>query len=69
MVRLVKLIKQSSKVFKQIREFFNISPGFERLVLFIMGIFMIFHVVGCLWIIVPQLANSVETTWLADFSD
>jgi len=68
MVRLIKLVKQSSKIFRYIQEYFHIKPGFERLVAFILSVILMFHILGCLWIILPLVNADVEETWMSEYS-
>jgi len=68
LIRILKIIKNRSQLFKYAHEFLKISIGFERLFYFILGFFMVCHIVGCLWILMPQLYSEDTETWLTSYS-
>ena len=47
----------------------KISLGFERLFYFVLGFFMVCHIVGCLWIMMAQLSEDIEDSWMAPYLD
>ena len=68
LVRILKIFKDSNKMFKYMETYLNIGVGFQRLAGFIASFFMIIHIVACLWILSAQITNP-ETgsgTWMAD---
>jgi hypothetical protein len=49
--RILKLGKSSGEFLKQIKDYLKISPGAQRLMIFVVVFAMICHVVACVWII------------------
>ena len=69
LLRILKIVKESSKLQKQINEFLRIGVGFERLIFFCIILFLLCHIVSCLWIISAEFSSSndgYEGSWMDD---
>lgn len=51
----MKLIKERNKVIKYIISFLKVGPGFERLIMSLISIFMFCHMAACFWYMVADL--------------
>jgi len=67
LVRILKLLKMKNSFFKYANDFLKISLGFERLFFFILGFFLVCHIVGCLWILVGMFEDDTTGTWIEDY--
>ena len=54
-LRVMKLIKERNKVIKYIISFLKVGPGFERLIMSLISIFMFCHMAACFWYMVADL--------------
>jgi hypothetical protein len=50
LMKLLKIAKDSTKVTAIITENMKFESGFERLVLFILGLALVGHLVACIWV-------------------
>lgn len=50
--RVLKLGKSSRNLIKDLKAYFRLGPGFERLLIFITCFIIVCHIVTCLWIII-----------------
>jgi hypothetical protein len=48
-LRLLKILKEKNKLLRYITDFINVGPGFERLVVSIVSIFIFCHIACCFW--------------------
>lgn len=48
--RLVKILKNKSKFLRYAQDILQLGVGFERLFFFILMVFMIIHILTCLWV-------------------
>ena len=64
LIRILKLLKMKSSFLKYAHDFLKISIGFERLFFFIIGFFLICHIVGCIWILVGQFVDDKSESWI-----
>ena len=51
LLKILKIFKESNKMFKYMENYLNIGVGFQRLLGFMLSFFMIIHIVACLWIL------------------
>jgi hypothetical protein len=51
LTRIVKFLKSGSKLGEYIKEYLKLAYGFERILLFMFGFFLMCHIIGCLWAI------------------
>ena len=63
---MLKLVKNRSKILKQINDVFKLGVGFERLFFFIFLFLVLNHIVSCLWVITANFEEDLNKTWLAD---
>jgi hypothetical protein len=54
LLRVLKIVKERSKLLKYLNEILKIGLGFERLVFFIIIFFIIAHFLTCIWVISVQ---------------
>jgi len=64
--RIFKLGKSSKNMLNNIRRFLKISQGFQRLMIFLFVFCMICHIVACIWIILAQLDEGNDKSWMTD---
>lgn len=64
LLRILKVVKDKSRFIEQIRRVLSMSPGFERLFLFMCGFIMLCHVITCLWVFADQIADQDSPCWL-----
>lgn len=74
LLRVARLLKDKSKILKSIANLLRVSPGYERLIYFLLIFLVMCHIISCLWIIYPQLLNAAGDpelfylgTWLEEF--
>ena len=64
MLRIIKIVKERSKLLKYLNEILKISEGFERLFYFLIVLLLMCHIVTCLWIIAVQFTDEEDfNTW------
>lgn len=66
LIRLIKVIKQKSKILKHAQELLQLGHSFERLVFFLFASMMSVHIIACLWVFFSQLAPEDASTWIDD---
>ena len=69
LLRILKIIKEKSKLLKYLNEIFKIGLGMERLFFFVMIFFIVSHIVTCVWIISCQLSTSVEEDGTVNYAN
>lgn len=55
--RILKIIKERSKIAMYLRDFLKISIGFERLFFFVISFMMAVHIFTCLWVIIVDFST------------
>jgi len=55
--RILKIIKERSKIAMYLRDFLKISLGFERLFFFTLSFMMAVHIFTCLWVIIVDFST------------
>lgn len=69
MTRILKFMKNKTKLAEYLREALKISNGLERVLLFFFGFFLICHIIGCLWAIGAQMDESGEPNWMDNMGE
>ena len=69
LIRLVKLMKNRGKIVKKIGASMQLSESFERLAFFVMALFGLSHIFGCIWIFIGRSIG--EEGWVTqnEFDD
>ena len=57
LLRILKIVKERSKLLKYLNELLKIGLGFERLLFFMIIFFILCHFLSCIWIITGQVAH------------
>ena len=55
--RVLKIIKERSKIVKYVQDFLKLSRGFERLFFFMLSFLMVVHITATLWIVFKDLST------------
>lgn len=63
-LRLLKIIKERNKIFKYLLNMLKIGPGFERLFISLISIFLFCHIAACFWYIEADLSNNVDCKYI-----
>ena len=74
LLRILKIVKERSKLLKYLNEILKIGLGFERLFFFIIIFFMLCHIVACVWVVSAQFSGDITddynfipvNTWMDD---
>ena len=58
-IRIFKIVKvfKNSSWFQETQNFFNVNPGFTRLIHFFVSVVILTHLMGCLWYFTAKLEN------------
>ena len=59
LLRILKIIKERSKILRYLNEFLKISMGVDRLVFFTMIFFILCHIISCLWVTGAQFGEAM----------
>jgi len=68
LLRVLKILKEKSKLLKYIGRYLKLGLGFERLSFFLLVFFMMTHIMTCLWVMIAAFIDEdFKGTWLAPF--
>lgn len=63
-MRVIKIVKDKSKLVKYAQQLLQLSLGAERMFFFIVMSGLITHIISCMWIFSCSLAEPDDDTWL-----
>ena len=66
LIRLVRIAKEKSKIFKYATDILKLNEGLARLLFFCIVSFMVIHVLSCLWIFFAGFSDDNKGTWMDD---
>ena len=61
LIRMLKLLKNKKKIAKKMNNVVQTGAGFERLVFFLLLLFLTCHFIGCFWVFQASLN---EFNWI-----
>jgi len=71
LVRILKILKDSTKIMKYLNDFMMVGLGAERLVFFLLIYLILVHVMSCCWIITGELTSLLDgdnnKSWMDDY--
>jgi hypothetical protein len=65
MLKVIKLAKNKEQVSKNMNRHFEVTSGYERLVVCLGSIIYMIHVLACLWIFVGREGRLFRDGWLS----
>jgi hypothetical protein len=60
LLRILKIVKERSKLLKYLNDILKIGLGFERLLFFVMIFIILAHIVSCVWVISAQFSGEID---------
>jgi hypothetical protein len=64
LVRLLKVVKERTKISRFINESLKMSIGMERLFTFILIVMIMTHVFSCMWYFIAKLEDFTPESWV-----
>lgn len=71
MVRMLKMVKESSTFSRYLSDTFKLKAGMDRLLYFMCFFFIYLHLMSCLWYFLVKLEDYPSNSWVArnDYQD
>ena len=69
LLRILKIVKESSKMLKYLNDLLKIGLGMERLFFFVIIFVILCHIVTCVWIISGQFSQGIKDDGSIDYAD
>jgi Trk-type K+ transport system membrane component len=63
-LRILKIVKERSKLLKYVRELVKLGYGFERLAFMTIAFLLICHIIACLWVFFATFSDDFQGTWM-----
>ena len=63
-MRILKIVKERSKLLKYVRELVKLGYGFERLAFMTIAFLLICHIIACLWVFFATFSDDFQGTWM-----
>ena len=63
-MRLLRLLREGSKLLKYCESIIKFSQGFDRFCVTIGGFFIFCHIGSCIWFLQASLNDADHTTWV-----
>lgn len=67
MFRMLKMVKESSKIVRYLNLIFKLKSGYERLIIFVLMMLMFTHFMGCMWMFLARLDEFGPDTWISRY--
>jgi hypothetical protein len=64
LLRVAKVVRDKTKFTKFFSKFVSIKLGVQRQATFILSVFIMIHIVACLWIMTASVNETTEGTWM-----
>jgi len=64
MLRLLKMLRVKNAYLKEAAEFFKISKGSERMLMYTLILFLLQHVVACIWVYFGRFDEGSKMSWI-----
>jgi hypothetical protein len=70
LLRILKIIKEKSKILKFLGRFLKIGLGFERLFFFSLIFLLLIHISACFWVLIASIIDETDFkgTWIQNYN-